>query len=146
MARTVNAERLVTNMDATSEPKKQLMIILEVLAGKRSIADACEELHVSEATFHRMRDQALQGALDGLAPLPAGRPAKKVDEKDEKILALEEQLAEMGVELEAERVRTIMAIVKPELLKDRHQKKSPRNPKSSSSQDLFRDGSDTRPS
>ncbi len=143
MARTVNAGRLVTNMDATSEPKKQLMVILEVLAGKRSIAEACEELQISEATFHRMRDQALQGALDGLAPLPVGRPGKKVDEKDEKIGALEEQLAEMGVELEAERIRTIMAIVKPELLKDRGQKKSRKN---SSRQELFRDGSDTRPS
>lgn len=146
MGRTVNAVRLVTNMDATPEPKKQLMVILEVLAGRMSIAEACEKLEISEATFHRMRDQALQGALDGLAPLPAGRPGRKTDEKDEKIRALEDQLSEMGVELQAERVRTIMALVKPELLQDRSQKKSPKGPRSSSRQELFPPGSDTRPS
>jgi len=146
MGRTVNAGRLVTTMDAMNEAKRQLMTILDVLAGKLTITEACERLGVSKATFHRMRDQALQGALDGLVPQPAGRPAKPVDPKDQKIQVLEERIADLGVELEAERARTIVALVKPELLKDRSEKKSPPPMISNSSPEPPRGGSDSRPS
>ena len=98
--------------------KHRLRVILETLSGERSIEQACAELGVSASRFHELRHEALQGALDALAPGAAGRPARQVDAlaEAERARALERDKAELEVELQAALVRTEIALAMPHVL------------------------------
>src|SRR5262245_55360204 len=65
----------VEKLEGSAEAKRRLELILRTLAGSCRVQEACEELGISEARFHQLRQEALQAALDGLRPRPAGRPA-----------------------------------------------------------------------
>ena len=132
MARTTSVKRLVDGLDGEASTKTELEAILDVLADRRTVAQACEALGVSEATFHRMRDRALAGALVGLVPKAAGRPRKAEDLPDD-VTELKRQLQEARFDLEASRLREEIALVMPHLLR-RDEKKSPKRP---SVQELF---------
>jgi transposase-like protein len=97
--------------------KHRLRVILQTLTDAGSVAAACRELGVSESRFHDLRRQALQGALDGLAPRPSGRPRKEVAVEPERVQALEHQVQELEVDLEAQRIRAELALVMPHLVK-----------------------------
>lgn len=118
----------VEPLDGGHEDKRRLRIILETVAGERSVQEACEQLGVSEARFHVLRRQALQAALDGLAPGAAGRP-RRVEEVDtDRVRELEHEVAELKVDLQAALVRTEIALTMPHLLRDalgRSKKKTP---------------------
>lgn len=117
----------VEKLEGEGEEKRRLKLILEVIAGGRSVVSACEELKVSEARFHELRRQALQSALDSLTPARAGRPARaEAESTPSRVKELEEQVKELKIELEAARVRTEIALVMPHLLKDRGKKNEAR--------------------
>lgn len=140
MGRKVNPKKLIENTDASATAKRQLEVIFEVLAGKRTVPEACEELAISEATFHRLRDQVIQGALDGLAPKPLGRPAKPDEGPSQRERELEEANERLKEELQMQRVRTEIAFVAPHLLTS--QKKRGKKGKS---QELFGPNTGTKP-
>jgi transposase len=136
----VNPKKLIENADASASAKRQLEVIFEVLGGKRSVPEACEELAVSESTFHRMREQVIHGALEGLAPKPMGRPSKAAEGPSDRERELERANRELRMELQAMRVRTEIALVAPHLLTS--QKKSA---KKARSQELFGPNTGTKP-
>jgi transposase-like protein len=142
MARKTSAKRLIANLEAETAIKVQLKAILEVLAGTKEISEACAELGVSEATFHRLKEKALEGAVEALVPKPAGRPAK-TEETPTDVEELKRQLLVARMELEASRVREEIALVMPHLLK-RNEKKSPKQ--RPSVQELFDRKGGTKPS
>jgi len=55
----------VDRLDGPEELKWRLRVLLDTLAGRVSVAQACEELGVSESRLHELRRQALVGALAG---------------------------------------------------------------------------------
>jgi transposase-like protein len=65
----------VDRLDGPEDLKWRLRVLLETLVGHISVAQACEELGVSESRLHELRRQALVGALGALMPRPPGRPA-----------------------------------------------------------------------
>lgn len=132
MGRKTSARRLIENLEAETAIKVQLEQILEVLSGNKEVSEACSELGVSEATFHRLKEKALEGAVGALIPKPAGRPAKP-EETPTDVQELKRQLLMARFELEASRIREEIALVAPHLL-TRNQKKSPKRP---SVQELF---------
>jgi hypothetical protein len=105
------------HLDGDDEAKRRLRILLETLSGERSVESACEVLGVSASRFHELRREALQAALDGLAPGASGRPKRKDPEVDPKRLeALERENDELKFELQAAFVRTEIALAMPHVL------------------------------
>lgn len=118
MGRKASAKNAMSGMDAEATQKRQLETILEVLSGKRSVAEACESLAISEATFHRLKEKAVEGALEGLAPKPMGRPPK-VEETNPEVERLKARVNQLEIELQCSRVREEIALVMPHVLKGR---------------------------
>jgi hypothetical protein len=133
VARKTSPKQLIENLAGEPSMKSQLETILDVLAGRKTVADACAALGVSEATFHRMKEKALSGALEALIPKASGRPPKPDDLPDD-VNELKRQLLMARIELEASRVREEIALVAPHLLKRPDEKKSPKRP---SVQEIF---------
>ena len=127
MSRPPEGAGHVDRLDGPEELKWRLRVLLDTLAGRVSVAQACEELGVSESRLHELRRQALVGALGALMPKPAGRPATAetttAREKD-----LETRIQELEVDLQAALVRTELALAMPELFRGGG-KKNPRGRK-----------------
>jgi len=108
----------VESLEGTIREKERLRAILETLSGDMTIEEACQILGLRPSRIHELRQQALQGALEALAPGVPGRPPKR----GEVVTAeLEEVRAENGwlrEELELSRARTEIALVFPHLLRD----------------------------
>lgn len=143
MGRKTSAKRLVDSLEGEASTKAQLQAVLDVLAEKRSVADACAELGIGEATFHRLKERVLGAALEALVPRRAGRPPK-VPETPTEVEELKRALHETRVELEASRIREEIALVMPHLLKGREVKKKSRTP--GSPQEVFARRRGTPPS
>jgi hypothetical protein len=103
----------VEKLHGPDEAKRRLEVILRTLAGTCRIQEACAELGVSEARFHQLRQEALQAALDGLAPRAAGRPA--APPADPRAGELEQEREALRLELLASQTREEIALVLPHL-------------------------------
>lgn len=103
----------VEKLHGPADVKRRLEIILRTLAGTCRVQEACEELGVSEQRFHQLRQEALQAALDGLLPRPAGRPA--APPVDPRVAQLQEQNEALRLELLAAQTREEIALVLPRL-------------------------------
>lgn len=114
--------KLVDKLGGSAHAKTRLKIVLETLAGL-SVSDACAKLGVKEAAFHRLRDRALQAALDGLEPRPPGRRPKETPEERSRATEFEAELKELKIDLQAARVREEIALAMPYLLTYRRGKK-----------------------
>ena len=104
----------VDRLNGEEEAKRRLRVILETLSGGKTIEAASAELGVSESRFHEIRIEALQGALDGLAPGASGRPRQAEPEADpDRLAELERANKELHAELRASMVRTELALAMP---------------------------------
>lgn len=107
----------VDRLEGDAALKHRLRVVLETLSGERSVDEACEELGVSPSRLHEIRHEALQGALDGLAPGASGRPQREDPAADpERLKALEHDNQELKRELQAALVRTEIALAMPHVL------------------------------
>lgn len=110
---------LVEGLAGTPEAKRRLKLVLETLAGERSVAEACRELGLGEANFHKLRRQALAAALARLAGLLPGRKRVEPSAQEQEIAALRAQLQRKDLALEIARYRENLALTMPYLLKRR---------------------------
>ncbi|OLD64727.1 MAG: hypothetical protein AUI47_04645 [Acidobacteria bacterium 13_1_40CM_2_68_5] len=116
MSRPPEGAGHVDRLDGPEELKWRLRVLLDTLAGRVSVAQACEELGVSESRLHELRRQALVGALGALMPKPAGRPST-AETATEREKDLEARIDELEVDLQAALVRTELALAMPELFR-----------------------------
>ena len=105
-------------VDGSELAKERLEVILETLTGTLSVEDACAQLGIGAAQFHRLRDRALSGAAEALEPKPSGRRASEPDPEQSRIDELEQELDEAYLELETSRVREELALILPDVLKE----------------------------
>jgi transposase-like protein len=105
--------------------KWRLRVLLETIVGSISVAQACEELGISESRLHELRREALVGALQALMPKPSGRPANPEGPPphEQELVA---RIQELEVDLQAALVRTELALAMPQLFRARG-KKNPKN-------------------
>jgi hypothetical protein len=122
MSRPPSGPELVEGIEGSPEAKERLKVILETIAGTKTIAEACERLGIGEAAFHKLRTRHLEEAVKGLEPRKPGRKPEKKREEDEGLLALEDKVASLERELKAARIREKIALAMPHLLK--HGKKN----------------------
>jgi hypothetical protein len=109
--------RHVDRLEGPEPLKRRLRGILETLTGEKTVGDACSELGIGEARFHELRHEALQSALEGLAPRPPGRPRTEEPLDRSQIVELRDQVRELQAQLESERVRTEIAMTIPHVLR-----------------------------
>ena len=118
MSRPPEGVRHVDRLDGPEDLKRRLRVLLDTLSGRVSVAQACEELGVSESRLHELRREALEGALGALMPKPAGRPAR-AETTTEREKELEGRIQELEVDLQAALVRTELALAMPELFRSK---------------------------
>jgi len=106
----------VDKLEGDEEAKRRLRIVLQTLSGERSVEEACAELGVSASRFHEMRREALQAALDGLAPGVSGRPKRPAEVDPSRQTTLEDENRELRLELQGSLVRTEIALLMPHVL------------------------------
>ena len=110
---------IVKQAEGSEQAKQRVQVILQTIAGELSIAQACENLGISEARFRELRDELIQAAVQRLEPKSAGRPAQTPTEEQKRVTQLEAQVQHLKVELRAAQIREEIALVMPHLLKPR---------------------------
>lgn len=114
--RPVKGSELINNLDGDEESKARLKMILDTIAGKITIKEACEKLQISESRFYKLRTDILQSALFNLEPKPKGRPGIPIDEKDEEIKELKEELRKVRLDNKVLELKSEYAALAPYLL------------------------------
>jgi hypothetical protein len=102
-------------LDGPSEEKKRLRTILERLGGQVNVEDACAVLGISRALYYVLEAKVLNSALDALLPRPIGRPPEVKPGEPSEMLELREQNRQLGLALEATRVREELWATMPEV-------------------------------
>lgn len=107
----------VDKLTASMVAKDRLKEVLETMVGEGRVQEACQRLGVCEQRFHQLRQEAMEGALAALEPGVPGRPARTVSPGQERIRALEEEVAALKVELRAAKAREEIALALPRVVK-----------------------------
>jgi hypothetical protein len=95
--------------------KLRAKVILETMAGKRRLKEACQLLGISEQRFHQLREDMMTAAVKALEPGHAGRPAHTPTPAEVQVVTLEQQLQDKEVELRVAKAREEIALVMPEV-------------------------------
>src|SRR5579872_192314 len=113
--RRSEAAALVQRLDGSDEAKARLVALLDVLAGRRTAAQAALSLGLTERRFRQLRTLGLQAALTSLEPQPIGRPARRPEASGGQLAALESQVQNLRLDLRAAQIREEIALVMPHL-------------------------------
>jgi hypothetical protein len=65
--------KCLAGLTGSEQAKLRLEVVLDTIAGKCGVKEACLRLGISEPRFHQLREQVLTAALERLEPKPAGR-------------------------------------------------------------------------
>ena len=104
---------LVDGLDGSEHARERLRLILDSLAGKVSVEEACRKLDISEARFHSMRNEVLQAGLGRLEPGPMGRPPAPSEAEGSEVVSLREEVRHLKQALVASQLREELAIAMP---------------------------------
>jgi hypothetical protein len=102
--------------------------VLDTVAGRITVLEACERLGICEQRFHQLRTHLLRAALASLEPKPIGRPPRP--QANPEVQLLSDQVTILQQELHATKTREEIALVLPRLVRpEPSSKKSPRRPR-----------------
>ena len=108
--------KLVEYLEGSAAAKERLEVMLQTIAGELSIAAACERLAIGEAMFHRLRREVLQAGLAELEPSVLGRPPKRTSPEQQRIVELEDSVADLSGQLDAANIKLELAQALPSLV------------------------------
>ena len=111
--RTPRGPEIVRGLHGGEQERQRLEAILETIAGRLSFTAAADRLGMTPQRLHMLRQQALQAALEALAPQPLGRPTKAARLGPEEIDALQRENERLQRELAASKLREEIAVVLP---------------------------------
>ena len=114
---------MVDHLDGSGQAKRKLRVILETVAGQRTVEEACEVLGIGPAGFYKLRERVLQDAVASLEPRRPGRPRKEKSPEQERLENLQAELFEVKKDLQAARIREEIAVTMPHLLREKSGKK-----------------------
>jgi hypothetical protein len=121
--RRANGPGLVEALEGSEEAKTRMKVIVETLAGTKSVQEACEDLGIGKSAFHQIRTESLIGALEKLEPKPRGRPRQELSGEQQDLERLRKENDQLKVRLQVAHVREELALVMPEVLKGAEAKK-----------------------
>ena len=120
MARTPNPVQLVENQEGSSLAKKRLVLFLRTVGGDVSVPQACAELGVNEAAFHRMRSRWLAESVKSLEPRKTGPRPKDDGPLAEDVITLQEKVVDLERRLKCSQAREELRVILPGVQKKRH--------------------------
>jgi hypothetical protein len=123
--RPVTGPELVDDLDGSEAAKQRVKVILETVAGQRTIMEACIDLKIGKSAFHELRKRVLQAALSDAEPRPVGRPPKlepTAEQTEAEHLRAENQ--DLRDELELAQVRQEILLTMPEVFQQGDDKKN----------------------
>jgi transposase len=106
----------VERLEGSAKAKERAQVVLETLAGRLLIQEACSRLGVGEAFFNRLRRRFLTGGVPALEDRPAGRRQRVVSAEAQQLRKLEDELQQTRLELQAAQLREEIALTMPYLL------------------------------
>jgi len=130
----------VDKVGGSALAKDRAKEVLDTMLGEGRVQEVCQRLGICEQRFHQLRHTAVGGFVAALEPGVPGRPAQTLSPEQERIRALEEEVAALKVELQAAKVREEIALALPRVVKapdeaesekktrGRPRKKPPRRP------------------
>jgi len=104
---------IVRELKGDAPARERLERILDTVAGRLGITEAAAQLQITPQRLHMLREEALQAALDALAPQPLGRPTKSAGSDEEWIDALQQENERLRRELAASQLREEISLVLP---------------------------------
>jgi transposase len=107
----------VEQAEGSADAKRRLRVILETVAGLKSVPEACAALGVEEARFYQLREKAMEAAVAGLEAGASGRPRKEEPAESAEVKALREERDRLRLELRLSQVREELAVALPHVLK-----------------------------
>lgn len=116
MGRKPSGPQIAERLEGSPVAKQRLEVILETIAGRLTVPEACQQLEIGESRFHELRNQTLQATLEALEPRPLGRPAKPTSPEQVEIDTLKAELRHLHAELELAQVQVRLARIHPGLI------------------------------
>lgn len=126
--RKPSGTKLLKKFTASPRAQARMRAILETLSGQKTIPQACAELGMREAMFHRIRDQALAAGLGALEAKPMGRPRTATTAQPSRLAALEQEKKDLKIALHTAEVRAEIAQSMPHLLSRKGRREKKRKP------------------
>jgi len=114
---------MVESLEGSQRAKKRLEVVLDTIAGKLSVAEACLALGVGKTAFYQMRYKVMQAALEDLEPKPSGRPPRQVPEEQAEVERLRRENRELLDRLEIAHVREELMLAMPDVFEPAQKKK-----------------------
>jgi DNA-binding FrmR family transcriptional regulator len=124
---------LVEHLEGSPRAKQRLEVILDTIAGRLTIDEACRPLGIKPAMFNRLRTEVLEVGLACLEPRPLGRPPHQATEDERRCADLERQVVALESELKIAAVREEIARLMPHLMENDVAEKKTTHPSSSTS-------------
>jgi hypothetical protein len=95
----------------SEQARLRVKTVLETLAGRLRVQEACQLLNLSEQRFDELRLEMVQAGIDALETKPAGRPAAPA--VDPTVDQLQQRVTELEGQLQAALVRAELAASLP---------------------------------
>jgi hypothetical protein len=108
--------QIAERLEGSPTAKQRLEVILETIADRLTVPEACQQLRIGESRFHALRKRTLQATLKTLEPRPLGRPAKPTSPEQTEVDALQAEIRRLHVELELAQVQLRLAHIHPGLI------------------------------
>jgi len=109
---------LIDRLAGSEQEKRRLRAVFETMGGELTIPQAASALGIEESRFHEIRREALQAALDALAPgLPGRPPQSPPPPEQQEIVELRAKLARAEAELVAARLQTELLLGAPRIFR-----------------------------
>lgn len=115
MPRRPDGPERIEKLEGSEEAKQRGRVILEVIAGRLGVEEACQRLDIRTTRFEELREQALSAMVEALEPKAPGRPPIVVSEEEKEIARLKEEVAELRGQILTAHVREELAIALPHL-------------------------------
>jgi len=108
---------LADAIEGSAQARQRFKAMLETVAGQKRITEACEELGIGEAQFHKLRHKMMEGAMAALEPSLPGRPMAENAQEAERVTDMREEIRQLRIELRAAQIREEVALLMPYLVK-----------------------------
>lgn len=115
--RLPSGPEFVENLPGSETAKERAKAVLETIAGRLRVQEACRRLGISEPRFDQLRIQMGRACVEGLEPRPAGRPAQTASPEEQRIRELEAKLAEAELKLRIAQAREEIALTLPSVVR-----------------------------
>jgi hypothetical protein len=114
--RRPSASAVVARLEGPRATRERLRVLLDTLSGRIALEAAGARLGLGRTRVLALRREALQGALEALAPRPLGRPRAPGGPGSPDLRRLQARVRELELALQAALVRTEVALTMPYLL------------------------------